>query len=265
MNHPFFSQYPQRDILIRQTPAKNPDFYRDIQMMFGVFLADLKGVQALLPQGFDLFPLRPFPGKALVGVTCFEFFNSDVGDYNEVAFSIGLLPPGKNRGSSIEVIKSMISKTYHSYVCQMPVNTELSYHGGVDFFNYPKYISKIEFKETPQSRICTVKNRETGDLIFSLAGEKIKTKSFDLGTDSPLRLINFETYPIFREKKCRALFKIRLLEAGEKFMGNAFTLHLGDDAHSNQLKPLQLSSALFYTYAPKGEGVLFETEEIGRG
>lgn len=58
----------------------------------------------------------------------------------------------------------------------LPVTTEIALQGGVEVYNYPKYLADISYRETKNYRICTVRDRESQDLIVEFDGRKLETK-----------------------------------------------------------------------------------------
>ena len=170
----FFSGIAQREIAIRGQRTYSPAFYRDVHMMLGVFTADLAAARALLPSP-RLRPLSAVPGKAMLGINCFEYKDTDVGPYNEVGISIGVLADDHTPGF-LAVARSTISKAYHGHVLELPVTTQIALHGGLDFFNYPKFLAEIAFEDRGPFRSCRVTDPDSGALIFELTGERLAAR-----------------------------------------------------------------------------------------
>ncbi|MBI3534683.1 MAG: acetoacetate decarboxylase family protein, partial [Deltaproteobacteria bacterium] len=178
----FFAPYKQKKIYIRNHAAKSPLFYKSLNMMGAVFTVNLEKVTHLLPKTLNLIPLTLAPlakQRAIIGIYCFEYKETDIGPYNEFSIALALNPTGTNFLSflsAFEIIKNIFTESHHGYVLQMPVTTELAYWGGVDYFNFPKYITNIQFEDTLTTRICNVYDRSNQKLIFSFEGEKISIK-----------------------------------------------------------------------------------------
>ena len=119
-------------------------------------------------------PARLAPGLGAIAVTCFEYRDTDLGPYNELAISVVLnepwfLPnlPGR------ALISSLRRRQLHAWVHHLPVTTEIARAGGVDFYNYPKFVAGIDFEETATQRVCRLS--EGAEHILTLSGERIAT------------------------------------------------------------------------------------------
>jgi len=107
-------------------------------------------------------------------VTCFEYRDTDIGPYNELAISVVLnephfLPnlPGR------ALLSGMMHRQMHAWVWHLPVTTEIARAGGVELYNYPKFIAGIEFEDGTTHRVCTL--TEGDEHILTLRGERIRT------------------------------------------------------------------------------------------
>ncbi len=67
---------------------------------------------------------------------------------------------------------------YELFIYHLPVTTEIALRAGVDFYNYPKFPSEIEFQDKADSVTCEVVNG--GKRICSLTTKKIQAdRSFE--------------------------------------------------------------------------------------
>jgi hypothetical protein len=246
----FFDGYRQKPVSIRGVPGKSPMFFRDFSMM--VFLADLSKTRAVLP-GPAWKPLRPpLLRRALVAVHCMEYKDTDIGPYNEVSVSVAL------KGSRLPLVSLLQSAAgrYSAYIHSLPVSTQTAVHGGIDFFNYPKYLADIVFRDTGAHRICTLRDKETGELIMELEGRRPATWSPAARDENRMVL---DTYPAIKGRRHRARMLINRLESASMLLRGA-NLRLGAHARSEDFKALGLGRVAEYQYAPRCQGVLFEPE-----
>lgn len=88
----FFEGVPQVDATLAGEGAKLPIFYYDGTAQTAVFPARLGAVRKLLPDP-RFVPARLAPGLGAVAVTCFEYRDTDIGPYNELAIAIVLNDP----------------------------------------------------------------------------------------------------------------------------------------------------------------------------
>ena len=119
-------------------------------------------------------PARLAPGLGAVAVTCFEYRDTDIGPYNELAISVVLnepwfLPNVPGRA----LLASLRRRQLHAWVHHLPVTTEIARAGGVDLYNYPKFIGGIDFEQTATRRICRLSEGE--EHILTLSGERLAT------------------------------------------------------------------------------------------
>ena len=194
----FLNHFKQKELMIRNFPSKTPIFFKNVSMMLGIFEADAKIAKRFLPSS-DFKLVSSFPGKALVGINCFEYKDTDIGPYNEVSIAIAV-ENKKWKPGFISIINSTLSQNFHANILQLPVTTEVALHGGVDFFNYPKYLTDIDFTETDKDRTCNVS--ENNELLFSFTSKKIKTKSYNQNKpfSHPGLSTYFDSYPTRRNR-----------------------------------------------------------------
>lgn len=257
----FLSHFKQKELMIRDFPSKTPLFFKDLSMMLGIFEVDAKVAKQYLPSS-DFKLVSTFPGKALVGINCFEYKDTDIGPYNEVSIAIAV-ERKKWKPGFISVMGSTLSQNFHANILQLPVTTEVALHGGLDFFNYPKYLANIEYTETEKKRTCSVTDKETGELIFSFSGNKLKTKTLEQNKQfEHLNKALYNSYPILNNKMVQADLLVNQIEKGTQWMGKGFTVKIGNHPKSQLLKDLKLGKLMQQVYLPKGEAVLFEVKLI---
>jgi len=253
----FFDGYAQEAVSIRGVPGKSPMFFRDFSMMGAVFLANRTRASAALPRrGYR--PLKMPLGRALAAVHCMEYKDSDIGPYNEVSLSIALKRGWLPFTSLIQAARAVQSRTFHAYVKALPVTTETALHGGVDFFNYPKYLADISFRETATHRVCTLRDKESGDLILEFEGRRVATWTCAPKDENRLTLL---TYPELGGRPMRAKLLVNRVECGTAWLRGA-GLRLGPHFRAAEFRDLEIGPVLEYVYAPRCQGVLFKPEAL---
>lgn len=253
----FFARFRQEPVSIRGVPGKSPMFFRDFHLMGGVFLADLAGVRrALPPEGYRA--LRAPGGRALVAVHCMEYKDSDIGPYNEVSLSLALKRGWLPFTSLLQAAGSLATGAYHAYVKALPVTTEVALHGGVDFFNYPKYLADVSFRETASHRVCTLRDKESGDVILEFEGRRLPTRVCAADATDPMTLY---TYPEMGGRPVRATLLVNRVERATAFLRGA-GLRLGAHPRAQAFSGLGLGPLVQYLYAPRCQGVLFKPEAL---
>lgn len=250
-----FFDLPQRPIAIRGAPALAPLFYRDVRMMLGLFAAPLDAVRAVLPSA-RLRPLRPFTGHGVVAVACFEYRDTDIGPYNEVAVAVAAR---LDRGPTgpLACLRSVLSRRYRCFVADLPVNTEIALHGGLDWFHYPKTLADIRFEEDRDHRTCTVRDPETGEPIYTFRGRKLATRP--VGPHEGRReTTEITSWPVDGEKLLRATMLLHEDRRARSLRQDAMTLHCSSHARARALRDLRPGRLLAYTWAPDARAILLE-------
>jgi len=258
----FFAEYPQEEIQIRQYAAKSPLFYRDLHMMAAVFAADLETVRSLLPDG-RYQPLRVARTRALVAVHCFEYRDSDIGPYNELSLSVGVHFGGKRVASPAAILASIWKEEYHGYVSELPVTTEVALYGGLDFFNFPKYLAEISFAQEAEHRICRLRDRESGELIVAFKGRALTSPGrVDKAKPPRPARMTLASYPQSDGKTLRARFALNLKDAARSWLRGHATLTPGTHPRAQLFRRLALGRPIQYIFAPSCEAILFPPEII---
>lgn len=249
----FFEKYPQKPFMIRDYESKSPLFFHDVSMMLGIFLADKKAAEKYLPSK-DFKLITPFPGKVLVGINCFQYKSTDIGPYNEVSISVAV-ENKKWKPGFLSVIGSTLKQNFHANILHLPVTTEVALYGGLDFFNYPKYLAKVDVNESETETRFGVKDKDSGELIYGFTGRKIKTKVYK-NENKAL----YNSYPEMDGNLLKANLLVNQNEKGVRWLGGDFSFEIGNHPKSELLRGLNLSKLMQYTYMPKGKAILFEPE-----
>ncbi|MBI3097316.1 MAG: acetoacetate decarboxylase family protein [Planctomycetes bacterium] len=253
----FFDGVEQEPISFHGHRAKAPLFFRDLHLMAGVFTADLAAARSLMPTPRH-HPLSLVPRRAVAAVHCMEYRETDIGPYNEVSLSVAIAWGRPPRLGSASLSRAVLTGKYHAQILSLPVNTEPALWGGVEVFNYPKYLAGISFEETASSRICTVRERETGALILRAEGERIRTRAHqDRGRPKTMEMLS---YPVKDGAPLRARMLVHLRESARSFFRSRMRLEFGPHPRAELFRRLGIGKALQYLFAPRGEAILYRPE-----
>lgn len=253
----FFSGIDQVTMQFKKYKTKAPLFYPKVHMMGGIFTADVKSTKELLPTTC-YHPLYVLPKRVLVGIHCMEYLESDIGPYNELSLTAFVQYGKFTIPSPLTFAWSYFHDDYHGYVLSLPVNTDISLQGGIEYFNFPKYLADITFRETQTHRVCTVRDIETKDLIIECEGRKISTMKVSKNKkEQVLKTLMFNSYPFKEKQVLHAKAQFNLIESSMSYGLGNFSFRLGKHDNANIFKKLQLGNQLHYTYAPECEGILF--------
>ncbi len=253
-NSPFFEGVVQEDVVIAGEPAKVPIFYYEGTSITAVFPAHLGALKKLMPDP-RYVPARIAPGVGSIGVTAFEYKDTDIDAYNELAIAIPLNYPAHIPNiPGRAMIASLRHGQLHAYVHHLPVTTEIARAGGVDFYNYPKFIANIDFNESADQRECMLAEGE--EHILTMRGKKLPTpKAQRMRVFSHLYMNHLPQSSEFE------------LNAPKVGIANGFgtaTLELGGrHPISLELEKLLISKkSLHYQYSVDFEGILHGPDRI---
>lgn len=249
---PFFAGYSQTPLSVRQFAAKSPLFYPKLNFMAGIFSADVEAIRSLLPDS-SMKPLRITKGRALAAIHCLEYEECDIGPYNELSLSFPIQVGRRKLPSFAEILRSILLGKFHAYVQDLPVTTEVALYGGLDFFNFPKYLADLTFRETAMHRICTLRDLESHQLILEIDGRKIPTIHHG-------RRAELTTYPVKDGHTLRATVKMNWQRYGLSLLSSACSIRTGPDPRAELYQGLRLGGPLAYLYVPRAEGILFLPE-----
>jgi Acetoacetate decarboxylase (ADC) len=251
---PFFEGVPQMDARLGDEVVKLPIFYYDGIATGAFFPAKLGALRRLLPDR-RMSPARLAPGLGVVGIMCFEYRDTDIGPYNELAISIPLNEPWfLSNLPGRAMLAGLARRQLHGWVHHLPVTTEIARVAGVDLYNYPKFIGGIEFTQTDRQRVCRL--TEGQEHILTLTVERIATpRSEQVQLFSHLWM---DRQPQGSE------FKINAIEIGSGVRPSAARLELGDHHPiARELAGLLVSRRpILYQYVPRFEGILYGPEHL---
>lgn len=251
---PFFDGVTQSGVTIAGQAAKVPIFYYDGTATQAVFAARLGALRRLMPDP-RLCPARLAPGLGAVAITCFEYRDTDIGPYNELAISVVLNEPWFLPNlPGVALISSLRRRQLHAWVHHLPVTTEIARAGGVDFYNYPKFIAGIDFEQSEQRRTCRLS--EGAEHILTLSGERIaapRSEQFQL----------FSHLWMDRQPQSSE-FKINAIEMGVSLRPSAASLQLGErhPIARELAEVIAFRRPIQYQYTPRFEGILYGPEHL---
>jgi hypothetical protein len=254
--HPdeFFDGVSQAEIDLDGDLVKLPIFYRDGEAITGVFPARLGALRKVLPDR-RLKPARVAPGVGAVTITCFEYRESDVGVYNELA--VGIILTGSEGGLNLPMHKLMdgvLGGQMHAYIHHLPVTTDLALRSGRQLWNFPKTVNPIDFEEDARSRTCHLSEGDTP--ILSLRVPKL------IGDRS--EQIQLFTH-VYQDGQIQSgEFKLWASGSGRTLQPGAATLTLGSNHPiAQELNEVLISTkSMAASYIPSIIGILYGPDRI---
>jgi len=248
----FFDNIQKWQIERNGTQGLLPAFYFDNLFLTGVYSASTKRVRELIPHT-DLHPVELWPGRCLVAFTAFEYRKPEIEPYNE--FSISFIVRYKKIPIPIiSAIKAFSSSVLAVYVWQLPVTTEAARTGGVDFYNYPKFLSDIRFIKTKDTVTCILKDSNTE--ILRMIGKIIPTKEV-----SPIRYVS---YTVMQNNLLAINTLVNPLEFGVSNHNDDVVIQIENEHPLGQeINKLGLGKhPLSYQFSPRNESILFPARNV---
>jgi hypothetical protein len=223
----FFENTPRETFQIDGQSVEFPVFYYDYRFLTCVVTAKSDKLNALLPHPeFKVAEL--WPGSGVLSMTAFEYRDTDLGPYNEVAISIPMYFPHADFVPEKSAIAMVRKNIFSMYVHQLPVTTEIARRGGVYFYNFPKFIADISFEDVDDKTVVVLKEKD--DLILKITANKIPMK----------KSIDFEyhTFSMRDNLVLHSLIEGRAPKFGQIAMGRFAELELGGHPLGIELKEI---------------------------
>ena len=251
---PFFEGVAQVEATLAGQSGRLPVFYYDGTAQTAVFPARLRELRKLLPDP-RFVPARLAPGLGALAVTCFEYRDTDIGPYNELAISVVLNePPFASNLPGRALLAGMRRRQLHAWVQHLPVTTEVARAAGVELYNYPKFLAEIAFEQSAARRVCHL--AEDGEAILTLSGERIATPH--------ARQLQLFSHLWMDRQPQSSEFKLNALAAGRSLRPGTAELELGArHPIARELAGLLVSRrSLFYELMEPFEGILYGPEHL---
>jgi len=227
---PFIKDTPRKTLDMAGQPIKCPILYYDLRWINAIFTTRTSKLKKLLPHP-NFKPIEMWPGMSMLGITVFEYRDSSIGPYNEIAFVIpikfqtGFVFPG------LALISMMRKNVFPSYIYQMPVTIDISVKAGLHFWNHPKLLSEITIRDNGDNLDVTLK--ENGIMILKMSARKLAAKQSSR--------VQFHTYSVKENIVMHGLVDGWAPRLSKVMMGNMAQLELGEHWISKELAELELS------------------------
>lgn len=242
----FFSNVHQIETTFNDEPAKMPVFYYDNTAITAIFYAKTSVLRKFLPKT-SYYPATVMPGVGAMAITCFEYRDTDIRAYNEVSITIPIVY-GRPSVPLMDMLPGLIKDEFHVFVHHLPVTTQVALDGGISVYNYPKFMSDIEFDYRESDVVVTLK--ENDELIFRLTAKKIPANK-----DKTIRYV---TYPVKDNRAQHADVLLHARKFGQSMNPSCATLELGGHTISHELRDALLTKRpMLYQYMPDFESILY--------
>jgi len=244
----FFRNVFQIEADFKGEPAKVPVFYYDATAITGIFYAKASVLRRFMPKK-EYHPLTILPGVGTIAITCFEYRDTDIRPYNEISISIPMSYKCRSWIPGVKMLAGLRRNEFHVYIHHLPVTTEIALNGGVIVYNYPKFLSTIDFEHS--DRMITVTLAEKGETILKIHAEKIPT--------GMSKVFRYVTYPVKDDRAQHADILLNAKKFGQTFNPKYLRLELGDTHRiSKELKEAIIwNKPLLYQHMPEFQSILY--------
>lgn len=248
----FFEGVTQSDTALGDEQIKVPVFYYDGEAMTGMFPARMSELRKMMPDP-RFVPARLAPGVGLLTVTCFEYRDTDINPYNELAISVPLSHPHfRSNLPGRALLDGVRRNQFDAWVQHLPVTTQLACDGGVVFYNYPKFVASIDFEQNQATRTC----------VLAEGAERILTMTCDRLSGGSQREVQLFSHLYQDRQPQSSEFKINAARSAESLRPGTAQLDLGaNHPIATELRKALISTkSLTAIYQPQIEGILYGPE-----
>jgi hypothetical protein len=232
---PFF-RVPRVTRATSAGPVELPILYFDVRNVVALFDAPLGPARDLLRE-VGLTPVTMAPGKAVVGLSFYDYLDTTVGPYQEVGTAIFAVREGEESGpvALFDLLRPPSARRLGMWVVDLPVSTTIANAAGRELWGYPKFVTRIPFRLEHARFDGAVLDPDGAGEICRLTGR--------LGAGVPAPPLSLMTYSRRDGALVRAHVDVRgLVRLGA---GGALTLSVGASHHpmAERLRALGLDGA----------------------
>ncbi|MEW6526692.1 MAG: acetoacetate decarboxylase family protein [Spirochaetota bacterium] len=165
-----FFTIPTETFKMSKGTVELPIYYYDYGYAHFIFFVNYEAAKKKLEETAFL-PCK-FLGKAIALLNFFEYRDTAIGPYNEVGLSILCYPKNKKQPFMVplHILKDAKKWQVGAYVINLPVTTEIAYLAGKEVWNYPKFVTRIDFTLVNRYFKGVVYDPNLNEPLVTLAG-----------------------------------------------------------------------------------------------
>lgn len=175
-----------------------PILYRDVSVVLAFFRVDHRRASGVL-EGTPFAPVKFLGGGALAGLAAYDYRDTSIGAYREVAATVAVVPRSV-RVPALPFLHLLREGTHHDvgwHVLHLPVTTPVADVAGRELWGFPKFTTKIDVRVGDPSVHVAVHGPEGGPPIVTLEGHA--------GSGISLGALDLVCYTVRGGEVCRTL------------------------------------------------------------
>ncbi len=224
-----------RRVATSQGEVELPIRYWDVSTAVALFTVSAQPARELVaPIGVEPIPLGG--QRALAAMVFYEYRHTSVGIYNEVGLTVAGVPPGTPGWRlATDPLRAVRRRNLGWAVLDLPVTTERANAAGREIWGYPKFVTDIPIRFTPQSFHGQVRDPSGDEAIVTLEGT--------MGSGLPGPRIDLVTYTTHEDTTWRTVVDVR--GRFRVHRGSGLRLDVGASTHpmAQRLRTLGLVNA----------------------
>lgn len=222
MAHDAFLERPRTVVHTSAGDLELPVLYRDASVVVAFFRVELRRAAEVLA-GKPFAPVRFAGGSGLAALAAYDYRDTSIGPYREVASGIAVVPQGVQAPALplLHLVRERAHEDVGWYVLDIPVTTALADAGGRELYGFPKFTTRIDAElRGGEVRAC---------VQAPLGEEPIVRLEGGAGPGVALGAMDLVCYTVRDGAVCRALVEARgRMHTG---LGRGLTLRVGGANH----------------------------------
>ncbi|HEU0032633.1 MAG TPA: acetoacetate decarboxylase family protein [Kofleriaceae bacterium] len=156
---------PGRLVRVGEGTVELPVLYFRDDAFTGLFTASYEAIRQLMPSD-RLYPAQTIDGRGLVVVTAFNYLDTTVGPYGELAVAPVVVHGDKKPPRSLPGWLESAWPGCGGLVMHLPVTSQQARDAGRELWGFTKFIADMHFTNTPERLACRLE--EQGQHILTL-------------------------------------------------------------------------------------------------
>ena len=159
---------PGKEVTFGKATFELPILYFRDDMFALFFTADFAKLKSLIPSD-KLHPIRVSRRRALLGIAAFNYLDTSIGPYGEVGV---VVPVVRGKRPALPLLPGLLEGWYPNFgalVLHLPVTTQKARDAGRGQWGYTKFVSDMQFDNTPEYLECSLSGGKSHILTLHVA------------------------------------------------------------------------------------------------